>query len=119
MERNYGVPFDNGATIMAIRKDMVEAAGLTVDDFKDTTWSDFIEKAKKVVETNNVPMLTSSGGSEIIIEMLQSAGASPMVDGKVDLVNNKLLRKQSRHTNSSSTKESWLITLTGISTSLL
>ena len=38
---------------MAIRKDMVEAAGLTVDDFKDTTWSDFIEKAKKVVETTN------------------------------------------------------------------
>ena len=91
--KNYGVPFDNGATIMAIRKDMVEAAGLTVDDFKDTTWSDFIEKAKKVVETNNVPMLTSSGGSEIIIEMLQSAGASPMVDGKVDLVNNKALKK--------------------------
>ena len=48
--KNYGVPFDNGATIMAIRKDMVEAAGLTVDDFKDTTWSDFIEKAKKVVD---------------------------------------------------------------------
>ena len=91
--KNYGVPFDNGATIMAIRKDMVEAAGLTVDDFKDTTWSDFIEKAKKVVEKNNVPMLTSSGGSEIVIEMLQSAGASPMVDGKVDLVGTEALKK--------------------------
>lgn len=91
--KNYGVPFDNGATIMAIRKDMVEAAGLTVGDFKDTTWSDFIEKAKKVVEKNNVPMLTSSGGSEIVIEMLQSAGASPMVDGKVDLVGNEALKK--------------------------
>ena len=91
--KNYGLPFDNGATIMAIRKGMVEAAGLTVDDFKDTTWSDFIEKAKKVVEKNNVPMLTSSGGSEIVIEMLQSAGASPMVDGKVDLVGNEALKK--------------------------
>ena len=91
--KNYGLPFDNGATIMAIRKDMVEAAGLTVDDFKDTTWSDFIEKAKKVVEKNNVPKLTSSGGSEIVIEMLQSAGASPMVDGKVDLVGNEALKK--------------------------
>ena len=39
--KNYGLPFDNGATIMAIRSDMVEAAGLTVDDFKDTTWSQF------------------------------------------------------------------------------
>ena len=91
--KNYGLPFDNGATIMAIRKDMVEAAGLTVDDFKDTTWSDFIEKAKKVVEKNNVPMLTSSGGSEVVIEMLQSAGASPMVDGRVDLVGNEALKK--------------------------
>ena len=91
--KNYGLPFDNGATIMAIRKDMVEAAGLTVDDFKDTTWSDFIEKAKKVVEKNNLPMITSSGGSEIVIEMLQSAGASPMVDGKVDLVGNEALKK--------------------------
>ena len=90
--KNYGVPFDNGATIMAIRRDMVEAAGLTVEDFKDTTWSDFMEKAKKVVDTNNVPMLTSSGGSEIVIEMLQSAGASPMIDGKVDLVGNKALK---------------------------
>ena len=91
--KNYGLPFDNGATIMAIRKDMVEKAGLSVDDFKDTTWSDFMEKAKKVVEANNVPMLTSSGGSEIVIEMLQSAGASPMVDGKVNLVDNKALKK--------------------------
>ena len=90
--KNYGVPFDNGATIMAIRRDMVEAAGLTVEDFKDTTWSDFMEKAKKVVDANNVPMLTSSGGSEIVIEMLQSAGASPMVDRKVDLVGNKALK---------------------------
>ena len=90
--KNYGVPFDNGATIMAIRRDMVEAAGLTVEDFKDTTWSDFMAKAKKVVDANNVPMLTSSGGSEIVIEMLQSAGASPMVDGKVDLVGNKALK---------------------------
>ena len=72
---------------------VLQAAGLTVDDFKDTTWSDFIEKAKKVVEKNNVPMLTSSGGSEIVIEMLQSAGASPMVDGKVDLVGNEALKK--------------------------
>ena len=74
-EKNYGVPFDNGATIMAIRSDMVEKAGLKVEDFMDTTWSEFIELAKKVVEANDVPMLTSSGGSEIVIEMLQSAGA--------------------------------------------
>ena len=91
-EKNYGVPFDNGATIMAIRSDMVEKAGLKVEDFMDTTWSEFIELAKKVVEANDVPMLTSSGGSEIVIEMLQSAGASPIVDGEVKLVDNEALK---------------------------
>lgn len=34
---HYGIPFDNGASIMAIRSDMVEKAGLTVADFKDLT----------------------------------------------------------------------------------
>ena len=91
-EKNYGVPFDNGATIMAIRSDMVEKAGLKVEDFMDTTWSEFIELAKKVVEANDVPMLTSSGGSEIVIEMLQSAGASPIVDGEVKLADNEALK---------------------------
>ena len=90
--KHYGIPFDNGATIMAIRSDMVEAAGLTVEDFKDTTWSEFMDLAKKVVDANGVPMLTSSGGSEIVIEMLQSAGASPIVDGEVKLVDNEALK---------------------------
>ena len=91
--KNYGLPFDNGATIMAIRSDMVEAAGLTVDDFKDTTWSQFEELAKKVVEANGVPMIASSGGSELLMEMLQSAGASPIVDGKVHIADNEALKK--------------------------
>ena len=90
---HYGIPFDNGATIMAIRSDMVEAAGLKVEDFKDTTWSEFMELAKKVVDANGVPMLTSSGGSEIVIEMLQSAGASPIVNGEVHLADNAALKK--------------------------
>ena len=91
--KHYGIPFDNGASIMAIRSDMVEKAGLTVEDFKDTTWSGFMDLAKKVVDANGVPMLTSSGGSEIVIEMLQSAGASPIVDGKVCMVDNEALRE--------------------------
>ena len=37
---------------MAIRSDMVEAAGLTVEDFKDTTWSEFMELSKKVMAAN-------------------------------------------------------------------
>ena len=52
----------------------------------------FVDAVQKVVEANDVPMLTSSGGSEIVIEMLQSAGASPIVDGEVKLVDNEALK---------------------------
>lgn len=83
--KNYGVPFDNGATIMAIRSDIVEEAGLTTDDFKDITWSKFMELAKTVKDKTGTPMLTTSGGSELVLEMLQSAGASPIVDGEVKI----------------------------------
>ena len=72
---------------------MIENAGLTVDDFKDLTWSEFEEKAQKVVDANGVPMLTSSGGSELIIEMMQSAGASPVVDGEVKIADNAALKE--------------------------
>lgn len=90
---HYGLPFDNGASVMAVRSDMIENAGLTVDDFKDLTWSEFEEKAQKVVDANGVPMLTSSGGSELIIEMMQSAGASPVVDGEVKIADNAALKE--------------------------
>lgn len=83
--KHYGVPFDNGATVMAVRSDMIENAGLTVDDFKDLTWSEFIPKAQKVVDANGVSMIASSGGSEMLMEMLQSAGSSPLQDGKVNV----------------------------------
>ena len=89
--KNYGVPFDNGATIMAIRSDIVEEAGLTTDDFKDITWSQFMELAKTVTEKTDTPMLTTSGGSELVLEMLQSAGASPIVDGEVKIADNEVL----------------------------
>lgn len=91
--KNYGVPFDNGATIMAIRSDIVEEAGLKVEDFKDITWSKFMELAKTVKDKTGIPMLTTSGGSELVIEMLQSAGASPIVDGAVNMAGNETLKK--------------------------
>ena len=91
--KNYGVPFDNGATIMAIRSDIVEEAGLTTDDFKDITWSKFMELAKTVKEKTGTPMLTTSGGSELVLEMLQSAGASPVVDGEIKIADNEVLKQ--------------------------
>lgn len=90
---HYGLPFDSGATVMAVRSDMLSNAGYSVEDFKDLTWSEFEDKAQQVVNANGVPMLASSGGSELIIEMMQSAGASPVVDGEVEMADNAALKK--------------------------
>lgn len=90
---HYGLPFDSGATVMAVRSDMLSNAGYSVEDFKDLTWSEFEDKAQQVVNANGVPMLASSGGSELIIEMMQSAEASPVVDGEVEMADNTALKK--------------------------
>ena len=90
----YGVPFDNSTTIFAIRKDIVEEAGFTVEDFMDITWDQFIEQARAVKEKTGHPMITISGGSEIIIEILQSAGSgSPVVNGELNIADNEVLYK--------------------------
>ena len=91
--KNYGVPFDNGAVIFALRTDIIEQAGLAANDFKDITWSQFMELGQKVLDTTGCPMLTACGGSELVIMMMQSAGASPMVDGAVKLVDNAALKE--------------------------
>ena len=91
--KHYGVPFDNGAVIMPIRTDIIAKAGLTVADFNGVTWSQFFENATKVKKATGIDMLTTSGGSEIVLMILQSAGASPYVNGKVNIENNAVLEE--------------------------
>ena len=92
---HYGVPFDNGAVIGAYRIDILEKAGLTADDFKDITWSKFLELGKQVKEKTNTPMLTvTAGTNDLIMMMLQSAGSSMFKeDGSLNIVDNEVLRK--------------------------
>ena len=92
---HYGVPFDNGAVIGAYRIDILEKAGLTADDFKDITWSKFIELGKQVKEKTNTPLLTvTAGTNDLIMMMLQSAGSSMFKeDGSLNIVDNTVLRK--------------------------
>ena len=92
---HYGVPFDNGAVIAAYRTDVLEKAGLKIDDFKDITWSKFIELGKQVKEKTNLPLLAAqSGSNDIIMMILQSAGASLFKeDGSINIVENDVLRK--------------------------
>ncbi len=91
--KNLGIPFDNGAVINAIRTDLIEQAGLTLEDFTDITWSQYMELAKQVLDATGVPMLTSQAGSpDLIMEMLQSCGASLFnEDGSVNIEGNDAL----------------------------
>jgi len=93
--RNYGVPFDNGTTITALRVDILEQAGYTVEDFTDITWSRFIEIGKDVLAKTGYPLLSAvSESPDHIMLCLQSAG-SWMFDenGNVNIANNEVLKE--------------------------
>jgi lactose/L-arabinose transport system substrate-binding protein len=91
--KNYGVPFDNGAVISCVRTDVLEQAGYTVDDFTDITWSRYIEIGKDVLAKTGKPMLSMQAGeSDLIMMMLQSAGASLFdKDGNPTITDNDTL----------------------------
>lgn len=93
--KNYAVPFDNGAGIFAVRTDLIEKAGLKVEDFTDITWSKFIELGKKVKEATGLPMISQQAGSpDLICMMMQSCGASMLnEDGSAHITNNPQLKQ--------------------------
>ena len=94
---NYGVPFDNGAVSQLLCvQTLLEQAGYTVDDFTDITWSDYMEKAKVVLEKTGLPMLTAQAGSpDVIMEMLQSCRSIPrsMRMAPANIADNDVLKK--------------------------
>ena len=93
--KNYGVPFDNGAAVVAYRTDVLEEAGFTLDDFTDITWDEYIEKGKVVLEKTGKPLnATGAGESDMIMMMLQSAGSSLFdTEGNPAMVGNADLEK--------------------------
>ena len=93
--KNYGVPFDNGAVIGCYRTDVLTQAGYKAEDFKDITWSKYIQMGKNILAKTGKPLLSCQAGeSDVIMMMLQSAGASLFTkDGKPDIVNNDVLKK--------------------------
>lgn len=91
--KQYGMPFDQGTAITALRTDILEQAGLTVDDFTDITWDKFLELGKQVKDKTGMPLLSGqAGSSDTIMMMLQSAGASMFDDeGNPTIVDNDAL----------------------------
>ncbi len=90
---NYGVPFDNGTAITALRTDVLEQAGYTVDDFTDITWDEFITLGEDVLAKTGQPLLSGqAGSSDMPVMMLQSAGASLFdEEGNPTIVDNDAL----------------------------
>lgn len=79
--KNYGVPFDNGAEVACYRTDVLEQAGYTIDDLTDIDWDRFIEIGEDVYAQTGYSLLSvQAGSSDIIFQMLQSAGISIWTD---------------------------------------
>lgn len=91
--KNYGIPFDTGTSIYAVRADYLEEAGHTTDELMDITWDEFIEIGKDVLEATGNPMLISMVGEpDLIFQMMQSAGQSIFQeDGSAKIADNELL----------------------------
>ena len=92
--KNYGVPFDNGAVVACYRTDLLEQAGLTIDDFTDITFDQYMENGKKVLEATGKPLISMQAGEcDLIMMMMQSAGASLFnEDGTANIVGNDTLK---------------------------
>jgi len=90
---NYGVPFDSGTAVSALRTDVLEQAGYTIDDFTDITWDDFIAQGKDVLDKTGKPLLSGiAGSSDLLSLILQSAGGSLFdEDGQPTIAGNDVL----------------------------
>jgi lactose/L-arabinose transport system substrate-binding protein len=92
---HYGLPFDNGTAVSALRTDVLQEAGYTLDDFTDISWSDYIAKGKDVLAKTGKPLLSGqAGSSDMLMMLLQSAGASLFdADGNPTISGNETLKK--------------------------
>ncbi|MFP3155259.1 extracellular solute-binding protein [Lachnospiraceae bacterium ZAX-1] len=92
--KNYGVPFDNSASVYGYRTDLLEEAGFTIDDFTDITWDEFIEKATVVKEKTGKNLISDRlSEPDTIMQMVQSAGVSLFKeDGSPNIANNADLK---------------------------
>ncbi len=93
--KNYGVPFDNGTEIAAYRTDILEQAGYTIEDLTDIDWNRFMEIGKDVYEKTGYSLVSvQAASSDLIYQMMQSAGASTWnEDGTVNFTENDILKQ--------------------------
>jgi len=96
--QSYAVPFDNGASATFLRRDIIESAGLKVEDFDNITWDRFIELGVIVKEKTGIAMISAVGNeNDLVPAMLQSAGQWFFdADGRLTLADNAALKEAAR-----------------------
>lgn len=93
--KNYGVPFDNGTAVMALRTDILEEAGYTIEDLTDITWAEFLTIGKDVLDKTGKPLMSRDSNTvDLFMMMLQSAGSSLFnADGSPNIKDNDVLKE--------------------------
>lgn len=113
--KNYGVPFDNGANVAIYRTDILDQAGYTIEDLTDIDWNRFIEIGEDVYAKTGYSLLSvQTGGSDIIYQMMQSAGKStwnedgtPYIAGNAELKQCLEIYKKMADTKVMDVRNSW------------
>lgn len=57
-DQHYALPFDTGVTGLYVRTDLLEQAGLSLDDVTDITWKELEAVGLKIKEATGVKLLT-------------------------------------------------------------
>ena len=91
---HYGAPVDNGTSIFAYRVDVLEQAGLTIDDMTGITWDQWLENAKTVKEKTGYALLSMDhSGDDLPYMMMQAEGQSQWLDGAPNIAGNETFKK--------------------------
>ena len=85
----YGIPFHVGATVMYYNMEMMDAAGVDIDNI--VTWDDYVEAGKKVKSALDKPMTTVEVTEHwTLYPMISQIGSDIFAeDGSVILDNDK------------------------------
>lgn len=88
----YGVPFDNGVSGLYCNKQIVEDAGLKVEDFNNLTWTEFGKLGEQIKSKTGKYAYTWSGVTNLR-NLVHSVGTDYVnEDGSVNLENNEALK---------------------------
>lgn len=72
----YSVPFDSGVTGLYVRKDIIEEAGLKMEDFENVTWDELIDLGIEIESKTGVKLVSSDPNDlGMLRTMIQSSGS--------------------------------------------